>query len=69
MTALACFTALEEVPRLLVAREDLRDLMEYTLLLLLTSGESTFRGQLLQYLETITCLMSFSTGFVITATA
>ena len=34
MTALACFTALEEVPRLLVAREDLRDLMEYTLLLL-----------------------------------
>ena len=68
MTALVCFTALEEVPRLLVAREDLRDLMEYTLLLL-TSEESTFRGQLLQYLETITCLMSFCTGFVITATA
>ena len=68
MTALACFTALEEVARLLVAREDLRDLMEYTLLLL-TSEETTFRGQLLQYLETITRLMSFRTGFVITATA
>ena len=68
MTALVCFTGLEEVARLLVAREDLRDLMEYTLLLL-TSEETTFRGQLLQYLETITCLMSFRTGFVITATA